>query len=252
MKVYLDLLNKVLTEGKLKNGRNGDTLSLSGQSIEIPLDKGFPLLTTKKIHFKSVIFELLWFLRGETNIKYLKDNGVSIWDEWADENGEVGKIYGYQWRGQIRECIRLLKSDPYSRRNVISAWNVAELSEMTLPPCHYSFQMIVEYDNTLTCIVSMRSCDIFLGLPFNIASYALLTKMFAEECFLGLNKLVINFGDLHLYWNHIEQANIQLTREPLPLPKLEIKDFSFDNFENLDISLKDYNPLPTIKAPISK
>ena len=263
MKTYLDLLDKVLTQGKVKEGRNGGTLSLSGQRIEVDLTKGFPLLTTKKVHFRSVAIELLWFLRGESNIKYLKENGVSIWDEWADDNGNVGKIYGYQWRNwgkdQIKACIELLKNEPNSRRNIVSAWNVAELDQMALPPCHYNFQMIVEPDGKLTCIVSMRSCDIFLGLPFNIASYALLTKMLAKECGYIDSKLVINFGDLHLYSNHIEQAKIQLNRLPYRLPNIEILGLDFENllgnlekYKKPKFDLLNYIHHPAILAPVSK
>ena len=262
MQVYLDLLNKVLTHGKHKEGRNGGTLSLSGQHIEIDLTQGFPLLTTKKVHFRSVVVELLWFLRAGTNIEYLNRNGVTIWDEWADADGNVGKIYGYQWRlwgkDQIAGLVKSLKSDPFSRRHIVSAWNVSELDQMALPPCHYAFQIIVEPDHTVTCVVSMRSCDIFLGLPFNIASYALLTEMLAEECGYGVNKLVINFGDLHLYGNHIQQAKLQLTREPYALPRLNISNFDFqrilyeDDISDIVFTAKYYEYYPAIKAPISK
>lgn len=307
MKAYLDLLDKVLTKGKSKDGRNGGTLSLSGERIEVMLfdseitldvrklgggfdsigikrrwfNPVFPLLTTKKVHFKSIVWELLWFLSGSTNIKMLQDNGVTIWDEWADENGEVGYIYGAQWRrwqdnnfydnDQIVNCINLLKNDPYSRRNVVSAWNAGELDEMALPPCHFAFQMVVEPSDIegekdyLSCIVTMRSCDLFLGSSFNIASYALLTYMLAKECNLQAYKVVINFSDLHLYKNHIEQAKLQLTRKPMPLPQLDLTNFDLMKVLSLKendteawreqfncIKLLNYESHPAIKAPISK
>ena len=263
MRVYLDLLNHVLTTGKTKTDRTGTgTQSVFGYQMRFDLTAGFPLLTTKKLHLKSIIYELLWFLRGETNIRYLKENGVSIWDEWADEQGELGPVYGYQWRSwpsadgrhidQIAQVIREIKSNPDSRRLIVSAWNVGEIEKMKLPPCHAFFQFYVA-DGKLSCQLYQRSADIFLGVPFNIASYALLTMMVAQVCDLAPGDFVHTLGDAHLYSNHQEQAREQLTRDPRPLPRLvinsEVKDifkFDYDDFK-----LENYSPHAGIKAPIA-
>lgn len=254
---YLDLLKEVLETGVHREGRNGGTRGLFAKQIRFNLKDGFPLLTTKRIHTKSVVGELLWFLRGSTKIKYLKDNGISIWDEWADENGELGPVYGKQWRDfggidQITNVIEQIKTDPYSRRHIVSAWNPAEVDQMALPPCHILFQFYVS-DGKLSCHLYQRSADLFLGVPFNIASYALLTHLIARETGLDVGEVVLTFGDVHLYENHIEQAQEQLTRRPLMMPYLHITtDKGIFDLEIKDIEFHHYFPLPTIKAPVSK
>jgi thymidylate synthase len=263
VKQYLDLLKDILENGVQKDDRTGTgTISVFGRQLRFDLQKGFPLLTTKKLHIRSIIHELLWFLSGNTNIQYLKENGVTIWDEWADENGDLGPIYGAQWRSwkgadgktidQITNVIEQIKKNPNSRRLLVSAWNVAEIDKMKLPPCHYAFQFYVA-DGKLSCMWQQRSVDTFLGLPFNIASYALLTHMIAHQCDLEVGELIFSGGDVHLYSNHLEQAKLQLTREPRSLPKLLIKrkpesifEYKFDDFE-----IVDYNPHPHIKAPVA-
>lgn len=263
MEQYLQLLEDILQNGVYKDDRTGTgTLSVFGRQLRFDLREGFPLLTTKKLHIRSIIHELLWFLSGDTNIRYLKENSVTIWDEWADENGDLGPVYGAQWRSwkgadgrtidQISEVIEQIKTNPNSRRLLVSAWNVAELDRMKLPPCHYAFQFYVE-NGMLSCMWQQRSVDTFLGLPFNIASYALLTHMVAQQCNLQPKELIFTGGDVHLYMNHIEQAKLQLTREPRPLPKLIIKrkpasifEYRFEDFE-----IVDYDPHPHIKADVS-
>ncbi|MDP4281650.1 MAG: thymidylate synthase [Bacteroidota bacterium] len=263
MKQYLELLDHVLKNGYRKSDRTGTgTISVFGYQMRFDLGEGFPLLTTKKLHLKSIIHELLWFLKGSTNVKYLHDNGVSIWDEWADQNGDLGHIYGYQWRSwpapdgkhidQISRVIESIKDDPDSRRHIVSAWNVSELDKMALPPCHILFQFYVA-DGKLSCLMYQRSCDIFIGVPFNIASYALLTMMMAQVTGLKPGTFVHTLGDAHIYLNHIEQVKLQLTREPYPLPQMllnpEIKnifDFSYSDFQ-----LKGYQAHPHIKGDIS-
>lgn len=263
MKQYLDLLDHILKNGIKKGDRTGTgTLSVFGYQMRFDLAKGFPLVTTKKLHLRSIIYELLWFLRGETNIKYLNDNRVTIWDEWADENGNLGPVYGAQWRSwqdyegghidQISDIINSIKNNPDSRRHIVSAWNVAAIPYMALPPCHILYQFYVA-ENKLSCQMYIRSWDVFLGGPFNIASYALLTMMIAQVCDLQLGEFIISSGDTHLYTNHLEQAKLQLSRKPKPLPQMKlnhnVKDiFSFD-FE--DFQLIGYNPHPHIKADIS-
>ena len=263
MKQYLDLLSHVKKNGIKKEDRTGTgTLSVFGYQMRFNLADGFPLLTTKKIHLKSVIHELLWFLSGETNIKYLKDNSVSIWDEWADTNGDLGPVYGHQWRSwntasgesvdQIAQLIDQLKNNPDSRRLIVSAWNVGAIAEMKLPPCHAFFQFYVA-EKKLSCQLYQRSADIFLGVPFNIASYALLTMMVAEVCNLEYGEFVHTLGDAHIYINHLDQVNEQLERAPKPLPQMKINgkiknifDFKYDDFE-----LIGYDPYPLIKAPVA-
>ena len=263
MRQYLDLMERILREGVEKHDRTGTgTLSVFGHQMRFDLSDGFPLLTTKKLHLKSIIYELLWFLSGDTNVKYLNANGVTIWDEWADENGDLGRIYGAQWCdwrardgrsiNQIDSVIRQIKESPDSRRLIVSAWNVGELDQMALPPCHTLFQFFVQ-EGELSCQLYQRSADVFLGVPFNIASYALFTMMVAQVCDLRPGTFIHTFGDLHLYANHVEQAKIQLTREPRPLPQMHlnpavknIHDFKFEDFQ-----LVDYNPYPGIKAPIA-
>lgn len=263
MQAYLDLLKKVLEEGQEKSDRTGTgTLSLFAHQMRFDLQEGFPLLTTKKLHLRSIIHELLWFLSGDTNTKYLKENGVRIWDEWADENGELGPVYGHQWRSwptadggtvdQIQNVIDEIKTNPDSRRLIVSAWNVGELEKMALPPCHAFFQFYVA-QNKLSCQLYQRSADTFLGLGFNIASYSLLTHMVAEQCNLQVGEFVWTGGDIHLYSNHLEQAKEQLKRRPFPLPKLNIKrkpasifDYKFEDFEILD-----YQAHPHISAPVA-
>lgn len=269
MKTYLNLLKDVYDNGVGKDDRTGTgTRSVFGRQVRYDLDKGFPLLTTKKVHLKSIIHELLWFLQGDTNIKYLNDNGVSIWDEWADENGDLGPIYGKQWTAwegkngeqinQITNVVETLKNNPTSRRIIVSGWNVSDLQELIKskkgapPPCHTMFQFYV-VNNKLSCQLYQRSADIFLGVPFNIASYALLTMMIAQVTELELGEFVHTFGDLHIYNNHMEQVELQLSREPRELPKMkinpEVKDifgFKYDDFE-----LINYDPHPGIKAPIA-
>jgi thymidylate synthase len=263
MQQYLDLMRHVLDHGDKKSDRTGTgTVSVFGHQMRFDLAQGFPLVTTKKCHLKSIIHELLWFLQGSTNIKYLKDNGVSIWDEWADEKGELGPVYGYQWRSwptpdgrhidQISQVIEQIRNNPDSRRLIVSAWNVADVDKMKLPPCHAFFQFYVA-DGKLSCQLYQRSADIFLGVPFNIASYALLTMMVAQVCGLKLGDFVHTLGDAHLYLNHLEQTNLQLSREPRELPKMivnqEIKDIFAFKFE--DFTLEAYDPHPAIKAQVA-
>ena len=263
LKVYLDLLQHVLDHGVVKRDRTGTgTLSVFGHQMRIDLRDGFPLLTTKKLHLRSIIHELLWFLTGDTNLRYLHDNDVTIWDEWADPDGNLGPVYGAQWRSwptpdgrqidQITELVEAIRSYPDSRRHIVSAWNVADLDKMALPPCHALFQFWVA-DGGLSCQLYQRSADVFLGVPFNIASYALLTMMVARNCGLEPREFIHTFGDVHLYRNHLDQAKLQLERQPRPLPTMTLNpeigsvfDFSFDDFE-----LTDYDPYPHIKAPIA-
>ena len=255
-------MDHVLKNGAKKEDRTGTgTISVFGYQMRFNLQDGFPLLTTKKLHLRSIIYELLWFLKGDTNIKYLKDNGVSIWDEWADENGELGPIYGHQWRSwktvdktidQISQIIHQIKNNPDSRRIIVSAWNVGEIEKMALPPCHVLFQFYVA-DNKLSCQLYQRSADIFIGVPFNIASYALLTLMIAQVCNKQPGDFVHTFGDAHLYLNHIEQAKLQLSREVRPLPQMEINPEVKDifSFKYEDFRLINYDPHPHIKAPVA-
>ena len=263
MKQYLDLLQRVLDEGVRKSDRTGTgTISVFGHQMRFNLQDGFPCLTTKKLHLKSIIHELLWFLAGDTNIKYLNDNGVSIWDEWADENGDLGHVYGYQWRSwktpdgqtidQISNLVKSLKENPDSRRHIVSAWNVADIDNMALPPCHALFQFYVA-DGKLSCQLYQRSADLFLGVPFNIASYALLTMMLAQVCGYQYGELIHTFGDAHIYLNHLEQVHTQLERTPRPLPKMKINPDVKDifSFKYEDFELVDYNPYPHIKAEVS-
>ena len=263
MKQYLDLMNEILEKGAKKTDRTGTgTLSVFGRQLRFDLSEGFPLVTTKKLHLRSIIYELLWFLRGDTNIKYLKDNGVTIWDEWADENGELGPVYGHQWRSwpapggksidQISQVIGQLKQKPDSRRHIVTAWNPAEVDKMALPPCHALFQFYVA-EGRLSCQLYQRSADYFLGVPFNIASYALLTFMFAQQCDLMPGEFVWTGGDVHLYSNHIEQARQQLERKPFALPQLNIKrkPESIFDYEYNDFEILNYQAHPSIKAPIA-
>lgn len=263
MKQYLDLMRDILDNGAQKTDRTGTgTISVFGRQLRFDLAEGFPLVTTKKLHLRSIIYELLWFLKGDTNIKYLKENGVTIWDEWADENGELGPVYGHQWRSwpapdgrtidQISQVISQIRQKPDSRRHIVTAWNPAEVDKMALPPCHALFQFYVA-EGKLSCQLYQRSADYFLGVPFNIASYALLTCMFAQQCDLMPGEFVWTGGDVHLYTNHLEQARRQLTRDPFPLPQLNIKrkpasvfDYHFEDFEILN-----YQAHPSIKAPIA-
>lgn len=270
MKQYLDLLKDVLENGQGKDDRTGTgTISVFGRQTRYDLKAGFPLLTTKKVHLKSIIYELLWFLKGDTNIKYLNENGVHIWDEWADENGDLGPIYGKQWTAweakdgstinQIAEVVEMLKNNPNSRRIIVSGWNVADLRQLISgqktapPPCHTIFQFYVSPDNRLSCQLYQRSADIFLGVPFNIASYSLLTMMLAQVCNLELGEFVHSFGDLHIYNNHLEQVKLQLSRSPKELPKMiinpNVKDIFAFKYE--DFELIGYDPEPGIKAPIA-
>ena len=263
MKQYLDLMQKVLDEGQEKSDRTGTgTLSIFGHQMKFDLSKGFPLVTTKKVHLKSIIHELIWFLQGSTNISYLKENGVSIWDEWADENGDLGPVYGAQWRSwpdgnngtidQIENLINGINNNPDSRRHIVSAWNPALVDEMALPPCHSLFQFYVA-SGELSCQLYQRSADIFLGVPFNIASYALLTHMIAQVCNLKAGKFVHTLGDAHLYINHLEQAKLQLSREIMVLPELKLSsnvDNIFD-FKFEDIEIVNYESHPGISAPIA-
>lgn len=263
MQQYLDLLKHILEEGVEKTDRTGTgTVSVFGYQMRFDLSKGFPLLTTKKLHLKSIIYELLWFLNGDTNIKYLKDNGVSIWDEWADEHGDLGPVYGKQWRSwegadgkvydQIEEVIQQIKNNPDSRRMIVNAWNVADLPQMKLSPCHALFQFYVA-NGKLSCQLYQRSADVFLGVPFNIASYALLTMMIAQVCGLEPGTFIHTLGDAHLYSNHLEQAKLQLQRVPGELPQMKINpsvkniyEFSFEDF-----TLENYSAQPHIKAPVA-
>ena len=263
MKQYLDLMQHVLDTGTQKHDRTGTgTISVFGYQMRFNLQEGFPMVTTKKLHLKSIIHELIWFLQGDTNIKYLKDNGVRIWDEWADENGNLGPVYGSQWRSwptpngghidQITQIINTIKNNPDSRRIIVSAWNVAEIENMALPPCHAFFQFYVA-DGKLSCQLYQRSADIFLGVPFNIASYALLTMMVAQVCGLEAGDFIHTFGDAHIYNNHLEQVNLQLSRDPKPLPTMKINpevknifDFKFEDFE-----LVNYEAHPHIKGIVA-
>ena len=263
MKQYLDLMRHVRDHGTRKEDRTGTgTVSVFGYQMRFDLSEGFPLVTTKKCHLRSILHELLWFLQGDTNLRYLRDNKVTIWDEWADENGDLGPVYGYQWRcwptaaggsiDQISQVIEQLKNNPDSRRIIVSAWNVADIENMALPPCHCLFQFYVA-DGKLSCQLYQRSCDIFLGVPFNIASYALLTHMLAQQVDLAVGDFVWTGGDCHLYSNHLQQADEQLGREPLPLPRLAINrkpgsifDYQFDDFEILN-----YESYPHIKAAVA-
>ncbi len=263
MQAYLDLLTHIKENGTFKSDRTGTgTLSVFGYQMRFNLEEGFPLVTTKKTHLKSIIHELLWFLKGETNIQYLTENNVSIWNEWADANGDLGPVYGKQWRSwegpngvvidQIKEAVHTLKTNPDSRRIIVSAWNVADLQKMALMPCHAFFQFYVA-DGKLSCQLYQRSADVFLGVPFNIASYALLTMMMAQVCDLGLGDFIWTGGDTHLYSNHMEQVDLQLTRSPRPLPTMkinpEVKDILDFTFE--DFTLEGYDPHPAIKAPVA-
>jgi thymidylate synthase len=263
MKQYLDLMRHVMETGTQKHDRTGTgTISVFGYQMRFNLQDGFPLVTTKKLHLKSIIHELIWFLNGDTNIKYLKDNGVRIWDEWADAEGNLGPVYGYQWRSwptpdgghidQIKQVVDQIKNNPDSRRIIVSAWNVANVNQMALPPCHTLFQFYV-LDGKLSCQLYQRSADIFLGVPFNIASYALLTMMMAQVCGLQYGDFIHTFGDAHIYNNHFEQVKLQLTREPRPLPTMkidpEVKDIFSFKFE--DFELENYDPWPHIKGVVA-
>ena len=263
MQVYLDLLHHILEDGVEKSDRTGTgTRSVFGYQMRVDLDEGFPLLTTKKLHLRSVIHELLWFLAGDTNISYLNENGVTIWDEWADRDGDLGPIYGYQWRSwptpggrhidQISGVIEAIRRNPDSRRHIVSAWNVAEVDRMKIPPCHALFQFYVA-EGRLSCQLYQRSADVFLGVPFNLASYALLTRMMAQVCGLEPGEFVHTFGDAHLYLNHLEQARLQLSRRPRPLPRILLNPriTSIFDFRYEDFALEAYDPHPHIRAPIS-
>lgn len=263
MRQYHDLLQHILDHGTVKTDRTGTgTKSVFGYQMRFNLQEGFPLVTTKKVHLKSIIYELLWFLKGETNIAYLKENGVSIWDEWANENGELGPVYGKQWRSwegaggvvvdQVSDLIAQIKKNPDSRRLIISAWNVAELPKMALMPCHCLFQFYVA-DGKLSCQLYQRSADVFLGVPFNIASYALLTLMIAQVCDLQPGDFVHSFGDVHIYSNHMEQVNLQLSRDPFPLPAMKLNPAVKDifGFQFADFTLENYQCHPAIKAPVA-
>src|SRR5947207_204800 len=263
MRQYLDLVRAIRDHGVRKEDRTGTgTLSLFGYQMRFDLGAGFPVVTTKKLHIRSIVHELLWFLRGDTNVAYLHEHDVSIWDEWADEHGDLGPVYGAQWRtwrtadgghvDQIQRALDLLRKDPNSRRNIVSSWNVGELHQMALAPCHAMFQFYVA-NGRLSCQLYQRSADVFLGVPFNIASYALLTLMVAQVCDLQPGEFILTFGDVHLYSNHVEQARLQLTREPRPLPSMTINPAvkSIDDFKFTDFTLESYDPHPAIKAPIA-
>jgi thymidylate synthase len=263
MKQYQDLMRHILETGVKKEDRTGTgTLSVFGYQMRFDLSEGFPLVTTKKVHLKSVIYELLWFLKGETNIKYLKEHGVSIWDEWANAEGELGPVYGKQWRSwltpsgqtidQISQVVKQIKTNPDSRRLIVSAWNVADINQMKLPPCHAFFQFYVA-EGKLSCQLYQRSADVFLGVPFNIASYALLTMMMAQVCNLRPGEFIWTGGDTHLYVNHLEQVQLQLSREVRPLPQMKLNPTVSDIFEFTfeDFTLENYNPHPAIKAPVA-
>ena len=263
MRVYLDLLQHILDHGTPKDDRTGTgTLSVFGHQVRFDLSEGFPLLTTKKLHTRSIIHELLWFLAGDTNIRYLNENKVRIWDEWADENGDLGPVYGYQWRhwrtpdggeiDQISNLIDEIRRNPDSRRLIVSAWNVADVDQMALPPCHTMFQFYVA-NRRLSCQLYQRSADVFLGVPFNIASYSMLTMMVAQVCDLEPGEFVLTFGDVHLYSNHLEQARLQLSREPRPRPSLRLNPDvkSIFEFRFEDFTVEDYDPHPSIKAPVA-
>lgn len=270
MKQYLNLLSDVMEHGSDKGNRTGVwTRSVFGRQLRFDLQEGFPLLTTKKVHLKSIIYELLWFLKGDTNINYLKDHSVSIWDEWADDNGDLGPVYGSQWRNfgghfmqknglppkgvdQVRELVDKLKNTPNDRRMIVSAWNPLDVSEMALPPCHMFYQCYVA-NGELSLLMYQRSCDLFLGVPFNIASYALLTMMLAQVCGLKAKEFIHSMGDTHLYNNHFEQVNLQLSREPRPLPKMVINPAvkNIDDFQFEDFKLEGYDPWPAIKADVA-
>ena len=263
MQQYLDLVRHILDDGAKKTDRTGTgTLSVFGHQLRFDLGAGFPLLTTKKMHLRSIIYELLWFLRGDTNVKWLQENNVTIWNEWADANGELGPVYGYQWRSwpapngkhidQISKVIEDIKRNPDSRRHLVSAWNVADLDKMALQPCHALFQFYVA-NGRLSCHLYQRSADVFLGVPFNIASYALLTMMVAQVCDLKAGDFIHSFGDVHLYLNHLEQAKLQLTRDPRPSPSMTLNPSirSIFEFRFGDFTLENYDPHPAIKAPIA-
>ena len=263
MKQYLDLLQEIMDHGAVKHDRTGvGTKSIFGHQMRFDLSAGFPLLTTKKVHLKSIIHELLWFIAGDTNIKYLKDNGVSIWDEWADENGDLGPVYGHQWRSwpapdgrtidQLGNVVDMIRRNPDSRRLLVTAWNPGEVEKMALPPCHCLFQFYVA-DGKLSCQLYQRSADVFLGVPFNIASYALLTMMIAQTCGLRPGEFIHTTGDTHLYRNHFEQVSLQLSREPRPLPKMVLNPDvkSVFDFRYEDFTLEGYDPWPAIKAPVA-
>jgi len=260
MKQYLNLLQDILDNGVDKADRTGTgTRSVFGRQMRFDLSEGFPLMTTKKVHLKSIIHELLWFIKGDTNIKYLQDNGVRIWNEWADENGDLGPVYGSQWRNwngdgidQLKILIDTLKNNPNDRRMIVTAWNPSKINEMALPPCHMTFQFYVA-NNKLSCMLYQRSCDMFLGVPFNIASYALLTQMLAHICGFELGEFVHTLGDTHIYFDHMEQVKEQLSREPKALPQMIIKRKvdSIDDFKYEDFELINYNPHPLIKGKVS-
>ncbi len=263
MQPYLRLVRTILDHGTPKSDRTGTgTLSIFGDQLRFDLQRGFPLVTTKKVHLRSIIYELLWFLRGETNVQFLHENNVTIWDEWADANGELGPVYGYQWRSwpapdgrhidQITKVIAEIRSNPDSRRHVVSAWNVADLDKMALQPCHALFQFYVA-NGRLSCQMYQRSADVFLGVPFNIASYALLTLMVAQVCDLEPGDFILTLGDAHLYANHLDQARLQLEREPRPLPSMKLNPavHSIFDFKFSDFTLENYDPHPSIKAPIA-
>lgn len=264
MQNYIDLLQHVLLHGSPRPDRTGvGTIGLFGAQLRFDISKNFPLLTTKQVHLKSIIYELLWFLKGSTNVKYLQENGVKIWNEWADPDGELGPVYGEQWRhwrtpdggtiDQIKNVIDSIKNNPYGRRHIVSAWNPADVGKMALPPCHALFQFYVSTDGGLSCQLYQRSADMFLGVPFNIASYSLLTMMIAQVCGLHPKEFVHTFGDLHIYKNHIEQVKEQISRSPRPLPQMVIKKDvkDIDSFQYSDFKLENYDPYPPIKAPIA-